>query len=131
MQKKIEPPINTLLNIANKTQKEEESTKNIFGINSLFFYENQKFRPQGGLFVYISDFFEAVKVAFFQFISKQIRYSVSLNTLVLESIKISWELIDYFFMKIKNSDPLYIFQIFSRMSKLNFFGLCMSNYDEK
>ena len=37
-------------------------------------------------------------------ISKQIPYLVSLNTLVLESIKISWELIFYFSMKIKNSD---------------------------
>ena len=41
--------------------------KNSLGINSLFFYENQKFRPQGGPFVYISDFFEGVKVKFFRF----------------------------------------------------------------
>ena len=39
-------------------------------------------------FVYISDFFEDVKVKFFCFISKQIPYLVSLNSLVLESIKI-------------------------------------------
>ena len=55
---------------------------------------------------------------------KQIAYLLSLNTLVLESIKISWELIVWFSMKIKNSDhggnPLDIFQIFSRVSKLNF-----------
>ena len=41
--------------------------KNIFEMNSLFFYENQKFRLQGGPFVYISDFFESVKVKFFRF----------------------------------------------------------------
>ena len=36
-------------------------------------------------------------------ISKQIPYLVFLNTIVLESIKISWELIVFFFfMKIKN-----------------------------
>ena len=46
--------------------------KNIFGINSLFFYENRKFRPLGGPFV------------------------------------------------------LYIFQIFSKVPKLNFFALCRS-----
>ena len=67
--------------------------KNILGINGLFFYENQKFRPQGGPFVYISDFSEGVKVKFFRFILKQIHYFVTLNTLVLESIKISWELL--------------------------------------
>ena len=75
-------------------------------------------------FVYISEFFESVKVKFFRIISKQIPYLVSLNTLVLESIKISWELIVYFSMKIKNSDhrgdPLYMFQIFWRVSKWNF-----------
>ena len=61
--------------------------KNILEINSLFFYENKKFRPQGGPFVYIPDFFEGVKVKFFRFISKQIPYLVSLNTLlVLESV---------------------------------------------
>ena len=91
--------------------------------NNLFFYQNQKFRPQRGPLVYISDFFEGVKVKFFRFISKQIAYLVSLNTLVLESIKISWKLIIYFSMKIKNSDPLYTFQIFSGVSKLNFFAL--------
>ena len=63
--------------------------KHILRINSLFFDENQKFRPQGGPFVYISDFIKDVKVEFFRFISKQIAYLVSLNALVLESIKIS------------------------------------------
>ena len=83
----------------------------------------------GGPLVYILDFFEGVIVKLFRFISKQIPYLVSLNTLVLESIKISWDLIFYFSMKIKNSDhrrnPLNTFQIFSRVSKLIFFGLCM------
>ena len=46
--------------------------KNILGIIILFFYLNQKYRPQGGPFVYISDFFEGVKVNFFSFISKQL-----------------------------------------------------------
>ena len=41
--------------------------KNIFGINSLFFYENQKFGPQGRLFVFILDFFKGVKVKLFRF----------------------------------------------------------------
>ena len=36
--------------------------------------------------------------------NKYVPYLISLNTLVLESIKISWELIVYFSMKIKNSD---------------------------
>ena len=89
-----------------------------------------KIQTTGGPFVYISDFFEGVKVKFFRLISKQITYLVSLNTLVLESIKIFWELILYFSMKIKNSDhrgdPLYAFQIFSRVSKLIFFGICLS-----
>ena len=57
-------------------------------------------------------------------ISKQISYLVSLNTPVLESIKISWELIVYFSMKNQKfspqGDPLDIFQIFSRVSLLNF-----------
>ena len=39
------------------------SLKILIEINSLFFYENPKFRP----FVYISDFFEDVKVKFFRF----------------------------------------------------------------
>ena len=46
-------------------------------------------RAFGGAFVYISDFFEGVIVRFFRFISKQIPYLVSLNSLVLESIKLS------------------------------------------
>ena len=70
-----------------------------------------------GPFVYISDFFEGVKVKFFRFLSKQIAYLVFLNTLVLESIKISWELLVYYFMKFKNShysgDLLYTFQFAS------------------
>ena len=37
-------------------------------------------------------------------ISKQIPYLVSLNTLVIQSIKISGELIVYFVIKIKNSE---------------------------
>ena len=41
--------------------------KHILKINNLFFYQNQKFGPQGP-FVYISDFFESVKVKFFRFI---------------------------------------------------------------
>ena len=56
--------------------------KNILGINNLFFYKNQKFRSEGGPFVYISDFFERDKVTFFRFISKQIPYFVTLNALV-------------------------------------------------
>ena len=75
---------------------------NIFGINSLFFYENQRFRPQGGPFVFITDFLKGVKVKFFRFISKQIPFLASVNTLVLESIKISSKI-------------------------LNFLGLCISN----
>ena len=71
------------------------------GINSWFFYEIQKFRPQGP-FVYISDFFAGVKVKFFRFISKQMPYLVFLNTLVIESITISWESIVDFCMKFKN-----------------------------
>ena len=102
--------------------------KNIRGINSLFFYENQKFRPQMGpfaLYINISDFYEGVKDNFFCFISKQIPYLVSLNTFVLESIKISWELIVYFSMKIKNSDHrgalcIQSCQIFSRVSMFYF-----------
>ena len=62
--------------------------KNILRINSLFFQENPKFRPQGEPFVYISDFFEGGKVKFFRFILKQIPYFVSLNTFVLESINL-------------------------------------------
>ena len=45
----------------------------------------------GGDHLYISDFFEGAKVKFNQFImfiSKQIPNFVSLNTIVLESIKI-------------------------------------------
>ena len=106
--------------------------KNILRISSLFFYENQKLRPHEGPFVYISDFFECVKVKFFRFISKQILNSVSLNTIVLELINISLELVVYFSMKIKNydhtRDPLYIFQIFSKVSKLNFFALYQNKY---
>ena len=34
-------------------------------INNLFFNKNLKFRPQGGLCVYIPDFFKGVKVKFF------------------------------------------------------------------
>ena len=52
--------------------------ENIMGINSLFFYENQKFGPQGEPFVFNSDFLEGVKVKFFRIISKQIPYFVSL-----------------------------------------------------
>ena len=39
--------------------------KNIFGINSLFFYENQKIQLGGTLCVYISGFFEGVKFNFY------------------------------------------------------------------
>ena len=64
------------------------------------------------------------KVFFFCLISKYIPYFVSLNTLGLESIKISWELILYFSMKIPDpghrGDPLYRLQIFSRVSKIIF-----------
>ena len=67
-------------------------------------FTKSKSRPQGGPFVYMSDFFDGVKVKFFRFISKQIPYMFSLNTLVFESIKISWELIVYFSMEIKNPD---------------------------
>ena len=101
--------------------------KNILGMNSLFFYENQKFRSQAGPFVNISDFFKGVKVKFFRFISKQIPYLVSLNTLVLELIKISSELIVYFSKKIKNSNHrgrwslCIIFQIFFEGVNVNFF----------
>ena len=101
-------------------------------INSLFFYENQRFRPQRGPFVFISDFFEGVKVEFFRFLLNQIPYFIYLNNLLLESIKISCELIVYFSMKIKDSDlkgdPLYSFQIFSKVSKLHFFALYQNKY---
>ena len=82
--------------------------------------EKERNRSNSSLFVYISDFFDGVKVKFFHFISKQIPYFVSLNTLVLESKKISWELIFYFSMKIKNSDhrgTLYIHFCFFRGSQ--------------
>ena len=71
-------------------------------INSLFFYENKKFRPQGGSFVYVSDVFEGAKIKFFRIISKQIPNLVSLYSLVLESLKIYWKLIVYFSIKILN-----------------------------
>ena len=65
--------------------------------NSLFIYKNQKFRPQGDP-LYTLQFFSRVSIN----ILKQIPFFVSLNTLVLESIKISWETIVYFSMNIKN-----------------------------
>ena len=106
--------------------------KNHFGIRGLFFDENPRLRPQGGPFVYISDFFEGGKIKFFPSISKQIAYFVSLNTPALQSIKVFCELIVYFSMKIKNSDhrrdPLYTFQIFSRVSKFNFFALYQNKW---
>ena len=85
--------------------------KNILLINSLFFNENKN-SDHRGPFVNISDFFEGVKLKSFRFLSKQIPYFVSLNTLVLESIKISWELIVYFSMKIKNSDHISDFLLY-------------------
>ena len=59
--------------------------KNIFGNNSLFFYQNQKFRPQISPCIYFN-FFEGVKVKFCCFISKQIPYYfVSLKILLLKN----------------------------------------------
>ena len=49
------------------------------GINSLFFYENQKFRPQGGPFIYIAGFFEGVKVKFFALYKKTNKYRISFS----------------------------------------------------
>ena len=91
-----------------------------------FSYENQKFRPQGGgPFVFISDFFEVVKIKFFRFISKRIAHLVSLNILVLESIKISLVLIFYFSMKIKDSDyrggPFVYISDFLEVVQVKFF----------
>ena len=62
-------------------------------------------------------FSRVLKLNFFALFEKKIiPYFVSLYTLVFESIKIFWELIVYFTMKIKNSDhmrdPLYTFQVF-------------------
>ena len=63
------------------------------------------------------------KIKFFRFLSKQIAFLVSLNTLVLESKNISSELIVYFSMKIKNSGhPLYIF-FENRVSSFYLFAL--------
>ena len=81
-----------------------------------------EFPSRGALFQI--NFFDGTLSQIKVHMSKQIPYLVSLNSLVLESIKISSELIVYFSMKIKNSDyrgdPLNTFQIFSRVSKINF-----------
>ena len=49
------------------------------GINSFFFYENQKFRPQGGPFVYISDFIEGVNVIFFGLCMSNRKTKIKMN----------------------------------------------------
>ena len=80
----------------------------------------------GGPFVYISNFFTGVKVKFFRFISKQIPDLVTLNTLILESIKISLELKVYFSMKIKHG-TLFISDFFEGV-KVKFFALYQNQY---
>ena len=88
------------------------------GMKTLFFDLNQNVRSQGGNLckfqrkISNSDlrgtlrihfrFFEGVKDNFFALYQNKYRI-LSLNTLVLESIKIYWKSIVYFSMKIKNS----------------------------
>ena len=59
--------------------------KHILGINNLFFYENEKFRPQGGPFVYISDcmyqlFSRLSKLNFIYYIIVNKRSKLIINT---------------------------------------------------
>ena len=44
--------------------------KNIFEIDTLFFYENPKLIPQGGPFAFIPEFFDGIKVNFFSLYMK-------------------------------------------------------------